>query len=113
MYRYIELAQSMLKNNFTGLITHGDDIFDTAGFGVGRTHEMHIPLQWLYENHPRNNSDDLLMETMDLMIQGGVVWGADWRKFWVDGVYPEIYPNPSYNLSWVFVHGVNQAEGKL
>ncbi|KAH8817480.1 duf1680 domain-containing protein [Xylogone sp. PMI_703] len=110
MHRYIELAHSMLQNNYTGLLVHGDDIFDTAGFGVGRTHEMHIPLQWLYENYPRNNSQ-IIWETMELMIDGGVLWGADWRTFWVEGVYPTVYDERSYNLSWVFIHGVNMAEG--
>ena len=110
MHRYIELAHTMLQHNYTGLITHGDDIFDTAGFGVARSHEMHIQLQWLYENYPRNNSE-IIWDTMELMISGGVLWGADWRKFWVEGIYPEVLPNPTYNLSWVFTHGVNQAEG--
>ncbi|KAL9114313.1 MAG: hypothetical protein Q9227_001735 [Pyrenula ochraceoflavens] len=109
MHRYVDLAHSMLQNNYTGLIVHGDDTFDTAGFGVGRTHEMHIPLQWLLERYPRNNSDTI-RETMDLMIDGGAVWGADWRTFWTDEAYPKVLDD-SYDLSWVFIHGVNQAEG--
>ncbi|KAI8632522.1 hypothetical protein F5Y19DRAFT_366758 [Xylariaceae sp. FL1651] len=111
MHRYVVLAHSMLKNNYTGLLVHGDDIFDTAGFGVGRTHEMHIPMQWLLERYPRNNSD-IIWETMDLMIDGGALWGADWRTFWKDGVYPEVYYDTTpWDLSWVFLHGVNMAEG--
>ncbi|KUJ21209.1 duf1680 domain-containing protein [Mollisia scopiformis] len=111
MHRYVVLAHSMLRNNFTGLIVHGNDTFDTAGFGVGRTHEMHIPLQWLYEKYPRNNSQ-IIWETMELMIAGGVSWGADWRTFWVEGVYPTVlYDTTPYDLSWVFIHGVNMAEG--
>ncbi|KAF2239544.1 duf1680 domain-containing protein [Viridothelium virens] len=111
MHRYVVLAHSMLQNNYTGLIVHGNDTFDTAGFGVGRTHEMHIPLQWLYEKYPRNNSQ-IIWETMELMIDGGVSWGADWRTFWVEGVYPPVlYDTTPYDLSWVFIHGVNMAEG--
>ena len=111
MHRYVVLAHSMLQNNYTGLIVHGNDTFDTAGFGVGRTHELHIPLQWLYERYPRNNSQ-ILWETMELMIDGGVWWGADWRTFWVEGAYPPVlYDTTPYNLSWVFIHGVNMAEG--
>ncbi|KAI1866719.1 uncharacterized protein JN550_007572 [Neoarthrinium moseri] len=112
MHRYVELAHSMLRDNYTGLLVHGDDVFDTAGFGVGRTHEYHIPLQWLYEKYPRNNSE-LIWETMELMIEGGVLWGADWRTFFVDGVYPTVYQDgvTPWNLSWVFLHGVNYAEG--
>jgi hypothetical protein len=88
-------------------------VFDTAGFGVGRTHEYHIPLQWLYENYPRNNSK-IIWETMELMIDGGVLWGADWRTYFVEGVYPEVYYDgiTPWNLSWVFLHGVNHAEGR-
>lgn len=112
MHRYVELAHSMLQDNYTGLLVHGDDVFDTAGFGVGRTHEYHIPLQWLYENYPRNNSK-IIWETMELMIDGGVLWGADWRTYFVEGVYPEVYYDgiTPWNLSWVFLHGVNHAEG--
>ncbi|ORY15936.1 duf1680 domain-containing protein [Clohesyomyces aquaticus] len=111
MHRYVVLAHSMLKNNFTGLLVHGNDTFDTAGFGVGRTHEMHIPLQWLLERYPKNNTG-ILRETMALMIDGGVVWGADWRTFWTEEAYPKIYlENSTYDLSWVFLHGVNMAEG--
>ncbi|KAF2113894.1 duf1680 domain-containing protein [Lophiotrema nucula] len=111
MHRYVVLAHSMLKNNYTGLLVHGNDTFDTAGFGVGRTHELHIPLQWLLERSPRNNSD-ILWETMDLMIDGGVLWGADWRTFWTEEAYPKtLLEDTSYNLSWVFIHGVNMAEG--
>ncbi len=103
----------MLKNNYTGLLVHGNDIFDTAGFGVGRTHELHIPLQWLYEQHPRNNSQ-VLWETMELMITGGVLWGADWRNFWREDAYPPVYyESTPYNMSWVFLHGVNMAEGRF
>ncbi|KAI1492838.1 hypothetical protein F5X96DRAFT_667354 [Biscogniauxia mediterranea] len=111
MHRYVVLAHDMLKNNYTGLLVHDGDIFDTAGFGVGRTHEMHIPLQWLLERYPRNNSQ-IIWETMELMIDGGVLWGADWRTFWTDEGYPKVlYDTTPYNLSWVFIHGVNMAEG--
>ncbi|ORY68337.1 duf1680 domain-containing protein [Pseudomassariella vexata] len=111
MHRFVVLAHSMLQDNYTGLIVHGDDTFDIAGFGMGRTHELHIPLQWLYEKYPRNNSQ-ILWETMELMIDGGEVWGADWRKFWVEDVYPKSEDDVnSFDGSWVFLHGVNHAEG--
>ncbi|KAI0854274.1 hypothetical protein F5Y00DRAFT_267496 [Daldinia vernicosa] len=111
MHRYVVLAHSMLQNNYTGLLVHGNDTYDTAGFGVGRTHEMHIPLQWLLERYPRNNSE-IIWETMELMIEGGVLWGADWRTFWTDEAYPHVlYETTPFNLSWVFIHGVNMAQG--
>lgn len=101
----------MLQNNYTGLLVHGNDTFDTAGFGVGRTHEYHIPFQWLLERYPRNNSK-ILMESMEMMIDGGVLWGADWRKFWTEEAYPKVLDD-SYSMSWVFIHGVNMAEGTI
>ncbi|KAI1661287.1 hypothetical protein F4813DRAFT_347036 [Daldinia decipiens] len=111
MHRYVVLAHSMLQNNYTGLLVHGNDTYDTAGFGVGRTHEMHIPLQWLLERYPRNNSE-IIWETMELMVEGGVLWGADWRTFWTDEAYPPVlYDTTPYDLSWVFIHGVNMAQG--
>ncbi|KAI0160387.1 hypothetical protein GGR57DRAFT_418249 [Xylariaceae sp. FL1272] len=111
MHRYVVLAHSMLKNNYQGLIFHDGDTFDTSGWGVGRAHEYHISLQWLLERYPRNNSA-IIWETMDMMIEGSVIWGADWRQFWTEDAYPKVYyDNPDYNLSWVFLHGVNMAQG--
>ncbi|KAI1820352.1 duf1680 domain-containing protein [Xylaria intraflava] len=111
MHRYIELVHSMLKDNFTGLIAKPDDKFDGDGWGPARGHEMHIPLQWLYENYPKNNSD-LIWDTMDLMIQGSTKFGTDWRNFFVEDVFPKVvYAPRSQSYSWLFTHGVNLAEG--
>ncbi|KAI0102154.1 duf1680 domain-containing protein [Nemania sp. FL0031] len=110
MYRYITLAHNMLQNNFTGLIAKPDDVFDGSGWGAARAHELHIPLQWLYENHPKNNSE-LLWDTMELMIQGNTVFGVDWRNFFVEGTFPEVvYAPREQSYSWLFTHGVNLAE---
>ncbi|KAI8628037.1 duf1680 domain-containing protein [Xylariaceae sp. FL1651] len=110
MYQYIELVHSMLQDNFTGLIPKDGDIFDGSGWGPARAHEMHIPLQWLYENHPKNNSE-LIWDTMDLMIQGNSVFGVDWRKFFVEGAFPEVvYAPRDQSYTWLFTHGVNLAE---
>ncbi|KAI0873015.1 duf1680 domain-containing protein [Hypoxylon argillaceum] len=110
MHRYITLAHSMLQNNFTGLIPKPDDVFDGAGWGAARAHEMHISLQWLYENYPKNNSN-LIWDTMDLMIQGNVAFGVDWRNFFVEGVFPEVvYAPRAQSYPWLFTHGVNLAE---
>lgn len=101
----------MLKNNFTGLIQQEGQDIDNDGFGPMRAHEMHIPLQWLYENHPRNNSQ-LIWETMELMIEGSVKASSDWRTFWVKGVYPEVTYTPRNEpYKGLFNHGVNMAEG--
>ncbi|KAK5630093.1 hypothetical protein RRF57_005808 [Xylaria bambusicola] len=110
MHRYIELVHSMLQNNFTGLVPKPGDVFDGSGWGPARAHEMHIPLQWLYENYPKNNSD-LIWETMDLMIQGSTVFGTDWRNFFVKGTFPEVvYAPRDQAYTWLFTHGVNLAE---
>ncbi|KAJ8128703.1 hypothetical protein O1611_g4932 [Lasiodiplodia mahajangana] len=110
MYRYITLAHSMLQDNFTGLIAKPGDVFDGSGWGAARAHEMHIPLQWLYENHPKNNSD-LIWDTMDLMIQGNKAFGLDWTTFFVEGTFPEVvYAPREQSYSWLFTHGVNLAE---
>ena len=112
MHRFVILAHSMLKNNYTGLLAHGKDTFG-AEWGLGRTHELHIPLQWLYETYPRNNSQ-IIWETMELMISGGALWGPDWRTFWVEGVYPTtLHDAEKSPLKWVFLHGVNHAQGKI
>lgn len=114
MHRYVNLAHEMLSNNYTGLLNHAEqgDIYDPKGFGIARSHESHISLQWLYERYPRNNTK-IIWETMELMIEGSEVWGADWRTFWTEESYPKVLSNDSdYNLSWVFLHGVNHAQGK-
>lgn len=111
MHKYIQLAHSMLKDNFTGLIQKEGQDFDGDGFGAMRAHEMHIPLQWLYEKHPRNNSQ-IIWETMELMIEGGAQANSDWRKYWVKGVYPEVTYTPrDQPYDELFNHGVNMAEG--
>ncbi|KAH9902298.1 hypothetical protein F4778DRAFT_118534 [Xylariomycetidae sp. FL2044] len=111
MHRYVQLIHPMLQDNFTGLIPTEGDVFDTDGWGATRAHEMHIPLQWLYENYPRNNTE-IIWDTMDLMIQGATLWEVDWRDFWVPGVYPEVvYAPQQQEYKWLFTHAVNMAEG--
>ncbi|KAI1485982.1 duf1680 domain-containing protein [Biscogniauxia mediterranea] len=111
MHRYVELVHGMLQDNFTGLVIKEGDVFDSDGFGLARAHEMHIPLIWLLEKYPRNNSQ-IILETMDLMIEGNKVANIDWRDFWVDGEYPKVvYAPRAQNYSWLFTHAVNMAEG--
>ncbi|KIM98411.1 hypothetical protein OIDMADRAFT_56776 [Oidiodendron maius Zn] len=110
MHRFTILLNSMLRNNFTGLIeqhSEGDD-FDPWGFGTSRTHELPVSLQWLYDNYPSNNSD-LIWETMELMFAGGRQAGRDWTRFFVEGVFPTL-GTPNIVTSG-FTHGVNLAEG--
>ncbi|KAF2493110.1 hypothetical protein BU16DRAFT_551110 [Lophium mytilinum] len=53
----------------TDRIQPGND-FDLWGFGVSRTHELPISIQWLYENYPRSNSE-IIWETIELIFEGG------------------------------------------
>ena len=110
LHKFVELANPMLKHNFTGLIEDKDqgDHFDGDGFGVSRSHELPISLMWLYENHPRCNSA-LILETAELMFEGSRKGGRDWTEFFVDGVFPT---GPSdFSGSGGFTHGVNLAQG--
>lgn len=108
MHRFTALIHSMLQNNFTGLlqdVAEGDE-FDPYGFGVSRTHELPLALQWLYENHPRGNQE-VIWETMELMFAGGRKGDRDWTTFFVEGVFPVGTPNKTNG----FTHGVNLAQG--
>jgi hypothetical protein len=98
----------MLQDNFTGLLqdeAEGDN-FDPYGFGVSRTHELPLALQWLYENHPRGNQE-VIWETMELMFAGGRKGDRDWTTFFVEGVFPVGLPDKTSG----FTHGVNLAQG--
>lgn len=113
MHRYVQLVHSMLKDDYAGLIPKEGQDYDESGFGPMRAHEMHIPLQWLYEEYPRNNSQ-IIWETMELMINGSTAAASDWRTFWVKGVYPEVTYTPRNEpYKDLFNHGVNMAEGNL
>ncbi|KAL5342509.1 hypothetical protein BJX70DRAFT_386036 [Aspergillus crustosus] len=99
-----------IVNNFTGLLQDKDqnDNFDPFGFGVSRTHELPLALQWLYENHPRGK-EEIIWETMELMFAGGRKGSRDWTEFFVEGVFPAV-ATPGFKTSG-FTHGVNLAQG--
>lgn len=111
MHKFVALTHSMLQNNFTGLLQQKSeaDNFDPYGFGVSRTHELPISLMWLYEHYPRNNSE-MILETINLMFEGGKQGGRDWTMFFVDGVFPK-QGTGTFKTSG-FTHGVNLAQGK-
>ncbi|KAH9211322.1 hypothetical protein DL95DRAFT_437274 [Leptodontidium sp. 2 PMI_412] len=110
MHKFVALTHSMLQNNFTGLLQQKSeaDNFDPYGFGVSRTHELPISLMWLYEHYPRNNSE-MILETINLMFEGGKQGGRDWTMFFVDGVFPK-QGTGTFKTSG-FTHGVNLAQG--
>ncbi|KAH8652616.1 hypothetical protein BGZ60DRAFT_419927 [Tricladium varicosporioides] len=110
MHKFVTLTHSMLQNNFTGLLQQKsvEDNFDPFGFGVSRTHELPISLMWLYENYPRDNSE-VILETINLMFEGGRQGGRDWTTFFVDGVFPKQGTGTFKTTG--FTHGVNLAQG--
>ncbi len=111
MRRFVVLVNSMLKNNYTGLVQDKtkSDNFDPYGFGLSRdarvAHLAHVALR----NHPRCEGQ-LILETIDLMFEGGRVGGRDWTKFFVEGAFPKL-GTPSITTSG-FTHGVNLAQGE-
>ncbi|KAF8846651.1 hypothetical protein BDZ45DRAFT_786199 [Acephala macrosclerotiorum] len=109
MHRFVVIASSMLKNNYTGFIQQSGDDFDPYGFGVARAHELSTTLQWLYETHPRGNQE-LIWETMNLVWSGTVLAKWDWTTFFVDGVFPT-EGTPLVKVLSKFEHGVNMAQG--
>jgi len=111
MHRFVGIANSMLKNNYTGYIQQPGDNFDPFGFGVVRAHELSTTLQWLYDEHPQGN-EALIWQTMDLMWSGAIVAKRDWSTFFVDGVFPT-QGTPIAKAKVNFEHGVNMAQGRL
>ncbi|KAF5702380.1 six-hairpin glycosidase [Fusarium globosum] len=63
---------------------------------------------WLYENHPRD-AGDMILETIELMFDGGRKGGRDWTEFFVEGVFPK-GGTGTFKTSG-FTHGVNLAQG--
>ncbi|KAF5566738.1 six-hairpin glycosidase [Fusarium phyllophilum] len=110
MHKFLKLTHSMLRSNFTGLIQDKNqgDHFDPFGFGLSRTHELPISLMWLYENHPRD-AGDMILETVELMFDGGRKGGRDWTEFFVEGVFPK-GGTGTFKTNG-FTHGVNLAQG--
>ncbi|RKL43126.1 hypothetical protein BFJ72_g4539 [Fusarium proliferatum] len=112
MHKFLKLTHSMLRSNFTGLIQDINlgDHFDPFGFGLSRTHELPISLMWLYENHPRD-AGDMILETIELMFDGGRKGGRDWTEFFVEGVFPK-GGTGTFKTSG-FTHGVNLAQVRI
>ena len=108
MHKFVILVNSMLRDNFTGLIPQPGDTFDPQGFGLDRAHELPLSLQWLYEHHSRSNGA-LIWETMQLMFEGSRKSHGDWTGFFIKGVFPEV-GTPHIKTSG-FTHGVNLAQG--
>ncbi|KAF4494426.1 Six-hairpin glycosidase [Fusarium agapanthi] len=110
MHKFLKLTHSILRSNFTGLTQDENqgDHFDPFGFRLSRTHELPIYFMWLYENHPRD-AGDIILETIELMFDGGRKGGRDWTEFFFEGVFPKGGTGTFETSS--FTHGVNLAQG--
>ena len=111
MHKFIIIANSMLRDNFTGYIPQPGDTFDKGSFGLARAHELSTTLQWLYEVHP-DGQQDLIWETMNLMWSAAVIAEQDWAAFFIDGVFPKKGEKSEETDLPNFDHGVNLAQGR-
>jgi len=106
LYKYVRLSREMLEDDFLGYLGRDDSKFDYH-WGITRSHEMIISLQWLYDNHPEGN-EELLRSVMGLFNEKA--W--DWAWFYSEDVFPKGDPTEGVedDLFW-FYHGVNSAMG--
>ncbi|KAI5306846.1 hypothetical protein KEM56_006825 [Ascosphaera pollenicola] len=107
MMRFTRLAHGMLKDDYRGYKAHEGDLYDTGKFVLARPHELSLSLQWLYNEVPSADKA-IIWETMNQLWKGSEIYGRDWSKFFVDGVFPK---EPSVLPSPNFQHGVNVAQG--
>lgn len=108
LYKYMELSREMLADNLLGYIGREDSKFDYH-WGITRSQDMLIPLQWLYDNYPEGN-EQLLLDIMKYF--NDAAW--DWAHFYSKDVFPkkdlDLEPPPDEDLFWYY-HGVNSAMG--
>ncbi|KAK7064836.1 hypothetical protein R3P38DRAFT_59336 [Favolaschia claudopus] len=100
LYKFVNLANSMLRSNNTGV----------EDWTATRWEDFVITLQWLYDNHPQGTaSQALLIDTMERLKWTGVPWEKVFSKQFFPTTAVEHTPNPfNLPLTW---HGVNMAEG--
>ena len=109
MHRFFGLMHSMLADNYTGYITHPGDVFDSQ-WGRARFQDMMITLQWMYENHPENNSQ-ILLDNMKYLNDKAFDWAA-WYS-------PDMFIKQDLDTvslaiteeNFPFEHGVNAGQG--
>ncbi|KAJ7671922.1 hypothetical protein B0H17DRAFT_1084643 [Mycena rosella] len=101
LYKFVNLANSMLKSNNTGV----------EEWTATRWEDFVMTLQWLYDNHPNGTSSQaLLIDTMERLKWTGFLGRRCFRsRFFFPTTAVENTPNPfNLPLTW---HGVNMAEG--
>ncbi|KAH8748693.1 hypothetical protein F5882DRAFT_454822 [Hyaloscypha sp. PMI_1271] len=96
LYKFLELSRTMLADNYLGYIGRNDSKFDYH-WGITRSQDMILSLQWLHDNYPEGN-EQLLLDAY----------------FYSEAVFPkkdlDIDPPADEDLFWYY-HGVNSAMG--
>ncbi|KUI63279.1 hypothetical protein VP1G_10430 [Cytospora mali] len=113
MHRFAVLINSMLADNYTGFLYHDGDEYSEGAteWGLSRAQDLMVPLQWLFDYYPRNNSQ-ILLDSMRYMYEAGVNW-----DYWYQAdVFPrgslDVLNQTFYNAQpWEYFHGVNMGEG--
>ncbi|KAJ7743834.1 hypothetical protein B0H16DRAFT_1560781 [Mycena metata] len=100
LYKFVNLANTMLKSNNTGV----------EEWTATRWEDFVITLQWLYDNHPNGTaSQALLIDTMERLKWTGVPWEKVFTPQFFPTTAVDHLQNPfNLPLTW---HGVNMAEG--
>jgi hypothetical protein len=106
MLRFTRLVNSMLKDDFQGLIPHPGDEFDE--FCITRAHELSTSLQWLYEQVNNRQDKEVIWETMDLAWKATRAGDRDWSQFFTEKEFPK---EPAAQGSTLIKHVVNVSEG--
>jgi hypothetical protein len=113
LHRFVDLQNSMLKDDYAGYLLRPGDVLsdEDHGWGRARVADMMITLQWLLENDPAGQETEL-WENLEYLRRGQLDW-VDWYQ---EGVYFK------QDLSMVnesivkplfpYEHGVNVATGK-
>ncbi|KAI7971688.1 hypothetical protein EIK77_002689 [Talaromyces pinophilus] len=107
LLRFTRLVNSMLKDNYQGLIPHPGDEFDE--FCITRAHELSTSLQWLYEQVSNRRDKEMIWETMDLAWEATRAGDRDWSKFFTEEQFPK---KPAEPGSTLIKHVVNVSEGE-
>lgn len=120
LHTFNVLMDSMLKNNYTGFVYQLGDTVSSGDFawGQARSADMVLTLQWLYENHPGDQSQ-LLLDSMKNFYEGGVY---HWQNFFTPESYlgrgfdKDTYTLPLSlvgidSVNYPYLHGVNVGQG--
>ncbi|KAI9759486.1 MAG: hypothetical protein M4579_002326 [Chaenotheca gracillima] len=109
LHKFMTLMHSMLADNYAGYTPHDGDVFD-ASWGQVRSHDMIITLQWLYENHPENNSQ-VLLDNMNYINEKAY----DWAYWFSNDVFItadlDTVPIDLTTRMFPYEHGVSAGQG--